>query len=253
MSLVAIILTYNEANNVVACIDSLRWADRIIVFDSFSTDATVPLVSKAGAQIMQHRFENYSKQRQAALEAVEDEWVFFVDADERSSPEQAAEIRHRIQNPDIHAYGVPRHNYICGVLTKHAGWFPDYQVRLLRRTRVRYDLTRDVHELVIVDGASGNLDTPLVHYNYSSWGQFIRKQERYTDLAAQEMFEQGVRVKPQNYVLQPLRHFYWRFITLGGYHDGLHGLRLSLLLAFYEFQKYVRLSRAWKRSSPVAP
>jgi (heptosyl)LPS beta-1,4-glucosyltransferase len=252
MSLVAVILTYNEAAHIVACIDSLRWADRIVVFDSFSTDATVTLAASAGVEIVQHRFENYSKQRQAALEVVEADWIFFVDADERSSPEQAVEIQQRIQNPDIHAYGVPRHNYICGVLTKHAGWFPDYQVRLLRRARVRYDLTRDVHELVIVDGASGNLDTPLVHYNYADWGQFIRKQERYTSLAAQEMFRQGVRVKPQNYILQPLRHFYWRFVTLGGYHDGLHGLRLSGLLAYYEFQKYRLLSQAWQHSPPPA-
>lgn len=253
--LIAIILTYNEASHVVACIDSLRWAERVVVFDSFSTDDTVALATAAGATVVQHPFENYSKQRQAALDWVAAEqaamrldaaWVYFVDADERSTPEQADEIRRRIQHAEIDAYGVPRHNYICGVLTRHAGWFPDYQVRLLRWSKVRYDLSRDVHEVVNVDGASGTLDAPLIHYNYRDWAQFIRKQERYTTLAAQALFRQGVRVKPQNYLLQPLRQFWWRFVTLQGYRDGVHGLRLSVLLAWYEFQKYVRVRKAWR-------
>jgi hypothetical protein len=255
--LIAVILTYNEAQHIVACIESLRWAQDILVFDSFSTDETVALAQAAGATVIQHRFQDYSRQRQAVLDALNadraaPEWVFFVDADERSNPTQAQEIRRRIQAADLHAYGVPRHNYICGKLTRHAGWFPDYQVRLLRRSRVMYDLTRDVHELVIVDGASGYLDTPLDHYNYRDWDQFVRKQERYTDLAAREMRRQGVRVKPQNYVLQPLRQFWWRFVTLRGYRDGRHGLRLSVMLAWYEFQKYVRLSRAWRRPPSAA-
>jgi (heptosyl)LPS beta-1,4-glucosyltransferase len=244
-TLTAVILTYNEAEHVAACIESVRWADRVVVFDSFSTNATPQLARAAGATVLQHRFENYSTQRQAALDAVSAEWIFFVDVDERSSPEQADEIRRRIQVPDIHAYGVPRHNYICGVLTRHAGWFPDYQVRLLRRARVRYDMTRAVHELVIVDGASGTLDTPLIHYNYRDWAHFREKQEKYTTLAAQELRRQGVRVKPQNYILQPLRHFFWRFITLQGYKDGWHGLRLSTIMARFEFHKYVRLQKLW--------
>ncbi|MCC7449420.1 MAG: glycosyltransferase family 2 protein [Anaerolineae bacterium] len=248
MTLIAIILTHNEAHNIAACMDSLRWADSILVFDSFSTDDTIKVAKEAGAQIIQHAFTNYSVQRDAALNAVTDEWVYFVDADERSSPEQAAEIRRRITDPAFDGYWVPRHNYIFGRLTRYTGWYPDYQLRLLRRAKARYDLTRAVHELVILDGKAGHLGTPLVHYNYHTLAQFIRKQELYTDLAAREMFRQGIQVKPQNYVLQPIRHFIWRFITLQGYRDGLHGLRLSLLMAWYEFQKYVRLRREWSRA-----
>ncbi len=248
MSLSAIVLTYNEEHHIVDCIASLRWAESVFVFDSFSTDNTVVLAERAGATVIQHHFEDYSKQRQAALEKVAAEWIFFVDADERSTPEQAAEILAKINDPKIDAYGVPRHNYICGKLTKGAGWFPDYQVRLLRRSKVRYDLTREVHEIVIVEGQSSVLDNPLIHYNYQDWGQFFDKQRRYTNYAAQEMYHQRVRIKPQNYILQPLRHFYWRFITLKGYRDGLHGLRLSLIMAYFEFQKYLRLNRLWRAS-----
>jgi glycosyltransferase involved in cell wall biosynthesis len=246
MSLVAIILTHDEAANVTACIESVRWADSILVFDSFSEDNTVQLAEAAGARVIQRAFDNYSAQRSAALQAVSDEWVYFVDADERSTPEQAAEIRARIADPACDGYWVPRHNYIFGRLTCHAGWYPDYQLRLLRRARARYDMTREVHELVILDGEAGYLKTPLVHYNYRDLAQFIRKQEVYTDFAAHDLFKQGVRIKPQNYVLQPLRHFLWRFVTLHGYRDGWHGFRLSVLMAWYEFQKYVRLRRAWR-------
>jgi glycosyltransferase involved in cell wall biosynthesis len=249
MRLQAIILTYNEAAHIEACIASLKWADAVLVFDSFSTDDTLSRAERLGAQVIQHRFVNYSVQRQAALDAADADWVYFVDADERSSLAQAEEIRRCIADPAYDAYGVPRHNYIFGKLTKHAGWYPDYQVRLLRRDAVKYDMRRDVHEVVLVAAERcSTLTTPLIHENYRDVAQFIAKQERYTTLAAEELARQGVRVKPQNYILQPLRQFIWRFITLAGYKDGFHGLRLSALLAWYELQKYVRLARLQRGS-----
>jgi (heptosyl)LPS beta-1,4-glucosyltransferase len=247
VSLVAIILTRNEAGNVAACIESVQWADSVLVFDSFSTDDTPRIAAAAGAGVIQHPFESYTAQRNAALDAVSDEWVFFIDADERSTPEQAAEIRHRIATEQADGYWIPRHNYIFGRLTRYTGWYPDYQMRLLYRARARYDTTRDVHELVVLQGQAGHLTAPLIHYNYRNLAQFIRKQEFYTDYAARDLYRKGIHVKPQNYVLQPLRHFIWRFVTLQGYRDGFHGLRLSLLMAWYEFQKYARLNRLWSR------
>lgn len=248
MTIVAIILTKNEAAHIVECIRSVAWADRVIIFDSGSTDETCVLAQKAGAEVLTHPWRNYADQRESALHAVSDEWVFFVDADERSSPEQAAEIRTRIASSDINGYWVPRHNYIMGKLTRHAGWYPDYQLRVLRRARAHYDLNRPVHELVILDGPADYLQTPLVHLNYRDLTQFLDKQNRYTDYAAHQLYEQGVRVKPQNYVLQPMRQFWWRFVTLKGYRDGLHGFRLSALMAWYEFQKYLRLGRTGRTS-----
>lgn len=241
--LVAIILTHNEAQHIEACIESLRWADRIVVFDSLSTDDTLARAQSAGATVFTHPFKNYSAQREAALQAVTEAWVFFVDADERSSQEQATEIRTKINDPNIAGYWVPRHNYIMGHLTRGGGWYPDYQLRVLRRAQAHYDLTREVHELVMLDGEADYLQTPLIHYNYRDLTHFIEKQERYTDHAARDLFTQGIRVKPQNYVLQPLRHFIWRFWTLKGYRDGLHGLQLCIFMAWYELQKYVRLNR----------
>ncbi|HLY27899.1 MAG TPA: glycosyltransferase family 2 protein [Aggregatilineales bacterium] len=248
MSLSAIILTRNEAHNVEDCIESLRWADSILVFDSFSTDDTVNIAKSAGARVEQRKFDSYTGQRNAALQTGGDEWVYFVDADERSSHEQGLEIRKCTAAPEISGYWVPRHNYIFGKLTRHTGWYPDYQLRLLRREKAHYDTSRDVHELVVLDGQAGYLQTPLVHYNYRDLAQFIDKQQRYTEFAARDLFRQGIRVKPQNYILQPLRHFRWRFLELQGYRDGIHGLRLSVLMSWYEYEKYVLLAKAWKQA-----
>ncbi len=248
--LTAIILTYNESEHIVACIESLQFADSVLVFDSYSTDSTVELARQAGADILQRPFDNYAAQRNAALEAVsgQTEWVLFVDADERVPPELADEILAVLDQPDYAGWQVPRHNYIFGRLTKGAGWYPDYQLRLLRVGYARYDPTRHVHEVVQLEGKLGTLQNPLVHYNYRDMQQFRAKQQRYSAYEANILFEQGVRPKPQNYILQPLRHFRWRYLTLKGYRDGWHGLRLSLLMAWYEFRKYWLLRQLWQKS-----
>ncbi len=241
--LTAIILTLNEAAHIQACIESLRWADQIVVFDSFSQDETVPLAQAAGAQVQQSVFVNYAQQRNAALAAVQSDWVFFVDADERGTPALGAEIRQVIGARTEMGWYVPRHNYIFGRLTKATGWFPDYQLRLFKHGRVHYE--RPVHEVAVVDGEIGYLQQPLIHYNYRDVAQFHAKQRAYSTYEATILHEQGIRPRLHNFLLQPLRQFWWRFVTLHGYKDGLHGLRLSLYMAYYEWVKYHKLAWFW--------
>ncbi len=247
--LTAIILTKNEARHVAECVASLRWADRVLVFDSLSDDDTVALARAAGADVAQRPFDNYAAQRNAALEAVAThwvatDWVFFVDADERGTPALAEEVRCVIAERPENGWYVPRHNVIFGRLTLGAGWYPDYQFRLLRHGRARY--VRPVHELGEVDGAVGYLANPLLHYNYRDVAHFHAKQRAYVEHDAGILKSQGIRPRPRNYVLQPLRQFIWRFVTLKGYSDGLHGLRLSLYMAYYEWRKYWRLGELWR-------
>lgn len=256
MRLTAIILTKNEAAHIAACIESVGFADHILVFDSYSDDDTVTIAETHDAQVIQRQFDNYTNQRNAALDAVrgKSEWALFVDADERISPALAREIK-TIVGADFNSarpiagYRIPRHNYIFGKLTRGAGWYPDYQTRLLHVDQARYDPSRQVHETVLLDGELGTLQQPIIHYNYRDLAQFLKKQRRYTAFEAKAMYDAGIKPKPQNYILQPLRHFKWRFIELKGYVDGLHGLRLSLLMAWYEFQKYLILRRLWWKAS----
>ncbi|MEO1290870.1 MAG: glycosyltransferase family 2 protein, partial [Chloroflexota bacterium] len=150
--LTAIVLTYNESEHIEACLQTLTFADERIVFDSFSTDDTVQLAESTGTRVIQHHFENFSAQRNAALEAVRDstEWVLFVDADERVTDYLAQEVQTVIKSDTYDGYQIPRHNYIFGKLTKGAGWYPDYQTRLLKVGHAYYENL--VHETVVLDG-----------------------------------------------------------------------------------------------------
>lgn len=241
-NLVAVILTLNEEHHIVACIESLRWADEVVIFDSFSRDATVALAQQAGARVLQHRFENYAQQRDAALAAITADWIFFVDADERATPALAAEIRRIIaEDGPVVGWWVPRHNYIFGHRMRGAGWWPDSQLRLLRCGRAHYDPVRAVHEVVVLDGPEGQLAEPMIHYNYETLAQFRAKQQQYTDYDAGILHKQGVVPRFYTSYTQAVRHFWWRFVTLGGWRDGGYGVLLSGLMAYYEWVKYRKL------------
>jgi len=244
--LTAIVLTRNEEKHLPDCLASLGWAAEVIVLDSGSTDRTLEIAQAARARarvsVVQREFDHYAGQREAALRAAETEWVLFVDADERVTPELAQAIRHVLPRPEA-GWWIPRHNYIFGKLTRHAGWYPDYQLRLMRRALAHYDPARPVHELVLLDGATGYLDAPLIHLNYETVPEFIAKQKYYAGYDAQRLAAEGVRARPHHFISQPARQFWWRFVTLAGWRDGLHGLRLSLLMGYCELEKYRRL---WK-------
>ena len=236
MTLFAVILTKDEARHVVECIESVRWADGVVVFDSFSSDGTADLARTAGAAVVQSVFEGWARQRNAALDhaaAHGAEWVFFIDADERATPELAAEIRRVTSERAEVGWGVPRWNYIVGKRMTAGGFYPDHQLRLLRVGRARYDLQRPVHEVVLLDGPRGNLQAPLIHYNYATWAQFYAKQRRYAAMEAEILRGRGIHPRPHNFILQPLREFRRRYITLQGYRDGWQGLKIAALLAYY--------------------
>jgi len=247
--LAAVVLTKDEERHIGPCLDSLAWADRRVVFDSYSTDRTCAIARDRGAVVIQHPFSDYASQRNAALDTVEADWVFFVDADERATPELAAEIREILAGTgDVMGWHVPRRNYLFGILTRGAGYWPDYQMRLVRRGKAHYE--RPASEIVTLAGPAGSLRNPLIHHNYDSIAQFHAKQVFRIDFEAMNLYRQGVRPRPYTPYSQFVRHFVWRFLTLKGYLDGLHGLRLSLLLAYYfGYRYYLRLAEMWRDSA----
>lgn len=242
-SLSAVVITRNEERHLPDCLASLRWADEVLVLDSFSTDRTVAIAREAGAQVEQRPFKNFAAQRDSALQLVRGDWVFFVDADERVTPELRDEIQ-RLLSGDATAlsgtagYWIPRKNYIFGAWVQHSGWYPDRQLRLMRRNQARYDASRPVHELVQLDGSAGELAGHLIHLNYETVGEFVRKQETYARYAALQLSARGIRARPHHFILQPLREFRRRFVSLQGYRDGWRGWLLSVLMAWYTFEVY---------------
>lgn len=239
----AVVIAKNEERHIAACLESLSWADELLVVDSFSSDRT-PLISRRFTdKVFQRPFDSFPKHRNTALTLASGEWVFFLDADERVTPALAEEIKDTVVRGEKDGYWVPRRNIILGKWMRHTGWYPDYQLRLFRRDKGRYDERREVHEVVILEGEAGYLKNSIMHYNYERFGQLFARQKRYSDYEARTLFAAGVRPKPRNFVLQPLREFVRRYVTGKGYLDGFHGLFLSLVMAWYNLVVYAKLAR----------
>jgi glycosyltransferase involved in cell wall biosynthesis len=247
----AVVLARDEEANLSDCLQSVAWADRLcVLLDPRTTDRSAQIAAGLGAEVREHPFADFASQRNAALEAFEADWVFFIDADERCTSELAAEIRSAVQHPTIVGWWVPRRNFIWGRWIRHAGWYPDHQLRLLKRGRARYDPAREVHEVVVLDGSAGYLEHPFVHHNYATVGQFMRKQDHYAHYEARVLVREGISPRPHSLLLQPAREFTRRYLSLRGYRDGLHGLLLCTLMAYYTFIAYWRARRICALKAP---
>jgi (heptosyl)LPS beta-1,4-glucosyltransferase len=247
--IVAAILTKNEAGHIGDCIKSVQWADEIILEDSFSDDGTAAIAHNLNAKIFKSDFINFAVARNTALKnakALGADWVLFVDADERVTPELGQEIQQVIKNSDVAGWWIPRYNVMWGHTMRGGGWYPDYQLRLMQVDAARYDSERQVHEIVILDGQAGYLKEHLLHYNYNTLAQFKLKQNRYTDLEVRILKEKGIQAKPWTYLTMPWREFYRRYFSLQGYKDGWVGLQVCALMSWYMLVTYLRLRKLYQ-------
>ncbi|MCL5959718.1 MAG: glycosyltransferase family 2 protein [Chloroflexi bacterium] len=239
------VITKNEEQRIAGCLERAAWADEILVLDSCSADRTVEIARRFTDRVFQNEFVSFPHQRNRALDLATGDWVLFVDADERVTPELAEDVV-RVTGggglgESIAGYWIPRQNIIWGKWIRHGGWYPDHQLRLLRRDKSRYDENRRVHELVVLEGGEGHLTNTFVHYNYDSIGQFLNKQSYYCEFESRTLFERGVSPRPWAPPLQAMRAIKRRLWDLQGYRDGGHGLLLSILLGYYEFVVYAKL------------
>ncbi len=245
----AAILTKNEGRHIGDCIKSVQWADAVFLEDSFSTDGTVETAEKLGATIFQNKFVNFAVARNNALQNAGEmgaEWLFFIDADERVTPELAQEIKQVVEANEQPGWWVPRYNVMWGHTMRGGGWYPDYQLRLMKIDKASYDPEREVHEIVMLDGEAGYLQEHLIHYNYDTLAQFKFKQNRYIDFEAKILKDKGIRAKPWTYISMPLREFKRRYLDLGGYKDGWVGLQVCSLMSWYMFVTYLRLRKLYR-------
>lgn len=241
--LTAIVLTLDAERHIAACLAGLAWADERVVLDGGSRDNTIERARRMGARVHVRRFDDFARQRNYALALARTPWVFFVDADERVDDALAAEIRAALGETSHDGLWVPRRNIILGAWVRHGGWYPDYQLRVLRRGFAVYDERRPVHEIPVVRGTTGHLRAELLHLNYEHPADLWRKQWRYARHEARALAWRGVRARPHNFVLQPAREFRRRYVTLGGWRDGWRGLLLATTLAVATFATYVQLCR----------
>lgn len=240
----AAVLARDEERHIAACLESLAFAEeRLVLVDAATVDRTREVARLHGARVEESVFQNFAAQRDVALGLASGDWVLFVDADERVPAALRDEILRAVAQPDgKRGFWIPRHNYLFGRVIRHAGWFPDHQLRLLEKSAAHFDPSRVVHELAIVDGHVGYLSQPLVHFNYANLGEFIAKQERYARFEAERWLANYGRPRQRALLGQPLREFWRRYVELQGYRDGPLGLLLCVLLGYYAW-KAVSIAR----------
>ena len=234
-------LTFNEARQIRAVLESLQWADELIVVDSFSTDGTLEIAREFKAIILSEPFCGFGKLRNLALDAARHDWIFSLDADERCTPELAAEIRRELAAPRFDAYHVPRKSHFLGRWMRHSGWYPDYrQPQFFNRTKMRYK-DELVHESYMLDGRLGYLREHVLQYPWDTVEIATAKLQRYSTLMAQRYGDTNKRATLGRLVGSPVAMFLKVFIVQQGFRDGRHGLLLASLYAYYTFLKYAKL------------
>jgi glycosyltransferase involved in cell wall biosynthesis len=233
---------YNSADVIGDCLESVSWADEIVVCDSFSTDATLEIARRYTNRIVQHAYVTSATQKNWAIPQLRHEWVLIVDTDERISPALRREIEAALSaDCSYDGFRIPRLNHVFGRPIRHGGHYPDYQLRLFRRDRGRYQ-DRQVHAHVELQGRCGVLSAPLLHFGQRSVEQVTRTYLlRYTAWEAAQKDQDGVRFWPHHLIVRPLGAFVVRYLGQGGFRDGTAGLFMALLVGAYVFLTYARL------------
>lgn len=237
------IITLNEAPHIAAAIDSVTWADEIVVVDAGSTDGTVEIARRRGARVEMRAWSGYVDQKNHAASLATYDWIFSLDADERVPPDLASEIRTLLATePSLHGYRVARVAFHLGRWIRTTDFYPDFQTRLYDRRAARWRGVY-VHESVVVDGPVGRLTSELHHYSYRDLTDQFDRIAKYSELAARQMHESGKRAGPLDLVAHPPVAFLRNYVLRRGFMDGSVGLIVSLVNAYGVF---VKLAKLWE-------
>lgn len=239
-TLAVIILTYNEEKNIETCITSVRFADEIILIDSGSTDQTKTIAENLGAIVYENLMgvDGFAGQRNFALGKTQADWLLYLDADERLTPELMEEIREIILE-DPCCYKIKRVNYIFGKRVVYGGHAPDYIARLFPRKQVKW--SGIVHERALSDLPIKKTRGHICHYTYSSWEMYFEKFNKYTTLMAKKMHDNGKKATMADILFRPCFAFIKYYIFKFGFLDGFLGFSFSVMNAFYTLVKYLKL------------
>ena len=237
-----IIITCNEAANIEACLQSVSFADEVVVLDSGSSDGTPDIARRLGAQVhASSDWPGFGPQKNRALALAKFPWVLSLDADERVSAELAGQIRAALASGQHSAYEIPRLTQFCGRWIRHCGWTPDRVLRLFKRGTARFsdDL---VHERVLLaQGTPARLTEPLLHYSYPTPSHYWRKLEQYSQAWAQQRFARGQRTSMLRAALAGVVAFLRSYLLRLGFLDGAMGFAVCAMQAQAAFGKYFAL------------
>jgi len=247
----AIVITFNEAANIGAALASLSFADEIIVVDSQSADETVAIARTFTDKVFVRPWPGYIEQKNFAAAQASHDWIFSLDADERVSEPLADEIRH-LSAGAVPGYRMPRVTFHLGRWLRSTDWYPDYQLRLYDRRRARWS-GRLVHESVTADGPTVDLHGEILHYAYRDLSHHLQTMDRYTTLAARQMFEDGRSAGWWDLAVHPPAAFLRNYVLRGGFRDGVPGLIISAMNARYVGLKFAKLWELCSASTSTPP
>lgn len=237
------IIALNEEANIRACLESVAWADEVIVSDTGSTDRTVEICEGFGARVFRDAWHGFGKQKNLCAERAKNGWILNIDADERVTPGLRDEIK---SAPDDKAgYYIPRQNYFGDHWIRRCGWYPDYNLRLYRKDKGGF-AEREVHEAVSVEGPREYLKNPFVHRTYRDVSDYLARMERYSTLAAEQLRKEGKQAGLTDLLLRPPFTFFKMYVLKLGFLEGKAGAVLSILYASYTLSKYAKL---WEMTS----
>ena len=247
------IITKDEEADIADAIASVAWADEIVIVDSHSTDRTVEVARRAEARVIVivRDWPGYIEQKNYAASQASHDWILSIDADERVTPELARELQQTLHDPAHAAYEVPRLTWHLGRWIRGTDWYPDYQTRLYDR-RVSRWTGKYVHESVAVAGPRGRLTGDLQHFAYRSIEDHLETIDRYTSLAARQMYEDGRRASLPALLLHGPLAFLRNYLAKGGFRLGAAGAIVSAMNAYYVFLKYAKLWQ-FQAAPPARP
>lgn len=241
-----IIITKNEASHIARCMESVSWADEIIVLDSGSHDDTVAICRQFTDKVYQTDWPGFGIQKQRALDKAGGDWVLSIDADEVVTPELRLEIEQALQQSECQGYEIPRLSSYCGRQMRHGGWWPDYVLRLFRRDCGQFT-DSVVHERIVVQGQIGRLTTPFLHDAFVNLDEVLHKVNAYSSLGADMLYQRGVRSSLSKAILKALWTFLRTYCLKAAILDGRQGLMLSISNAEGAYYKYLKLMELQNR------
>jgi (heptosyl)LPS beta-1,4-glucosyltransferase len=245
-SLSVVVVTLDEEERIRACLESVAWADEVIVVDAESRDKTATIARELTDHVFVRPWPGFAAQKNFGIDQAHGEWILSLDADEVVSPALREEIQAELAAAGRHqGYSVPRRNVFWDRWVRHGGLYPDWQLRLFRRGRGRF-VARAVHESVVVDGSVGRLRGHLEHRSYRDVADFLERTDRYTTLAADDWLAGGRGTRPfADLVVRPLGRFLGMYVWRGGFLDGWRGFLLAVLYGYYVF---MRSAKIWERA-----
>lgn len=236
-----IVIARNEQRDLPACLESVRGvASEIVMIDSGSTDETVGIARRFGARIIVKEWEGYGRQKQAALDVATGPWILNIDADERVTPELAAEIRTALAGEPVqNGFRIPFRHFFLGRRLRFGRFSTETHLRLFRKSAARY-ATQQIHEGIEVDGRTDRLKSPIDHHSYHDIQEYLEKCNRYTSMIARARFDAGQRFRPWHHLRLPFE-FVSRYLLKLGFLDGEPGLTYALLSSYYVWLKFLKL------------